>query len=205
MQKPQFYNLGRRGLEWVHDSLESGRTLSHKVFAERKLEDGSVCVVAATSEQHAAATNDKHSLDAATSSSAIVRSDIAASFLLDWLVSRANSEALAFVVEDDLAKPSDPVIRNMLNSVYQVNNDEVMHHKTVRGLKTGLDLEKFFNKSASGYPLNAFVLPQNLLPAPGVLTGDDLNRLAKAVRIIINSAYDGETYTVWTPQESSSP
>ena len=120
------------------------------------------------------------------------------------LGSRNSSEVIAryfdsmepgslLVVEDDLARRGDP---SVLGAAAYVG-DRVLRW---RAIDDGRRAEELLREGSSGYPLNAFVIAENvgssILSANAAISSQQVAQLARSVSIVIAAAFDGEAYLV---------
>ena len=197
MSEPQVYNLDSKGREWTRKSLEMGGILSREVQSINDLKMGETSVVLCTWEQEMAVS--KKSIEHGTIQSRLINSEPAAEAILK-IVTHMEKERgqLAVVVEDDLMRPGDPATRDDETALYTLGRT-VIHCRWLDELKTAKNLDHYLAQSASGYPLNAFLVPIADLPAKGELDEKDIKKVANSVRGIINTAFDRESYTIWIP------
>lgn len=114
----------------------------------------------------------------------------------------ANCEGGSFVlVEDDLRLPNDPAVASRPDSI--IAEAIVFHARGLTEFRNGDELALFLNHSASGYPLNAFVVPAGTVDELKSPTHHSLSGVATGVVAIINSIFDCDAYSLWYPPEKS--
>ena len=103
-------------------------------------------------------------------------------------------------MEDDLALPDDPHIANASTGSLLVAEGTVFHLTDLAELQEPQELASFLVTSASGYPLNAFIL-QSM--SRSTIASSLAHTAAKAFATnivgIINTIFDNEAFTVWVP------
>jgi hypothetical protein len=114
--------------------------------------------------------------------------------LLTWM--QQKSGPLSLIVENDLARPTDPAIVRRTD-VFVVE-ETVYHHRAVADIVTPTDAIEYLGTSASGYPLNAFVI-KTLTAAElrQTIVSGYIAHVYSHLQTIINSVFDCEGYCAW--------
>jgi hypothetical protein len=176
----------RSGARWVQDSLRHGSVLSTMV--SRRLKDFAVARLLAP---EAVSPGNVGVLD--NESRGIRTSDV--DRLAGQVIARiALAGVRTIVVEDDLARRGDPVLRRDLAYV----EDRVVRWVDLIG--DPVDGARLLRSGASGYPLNAYACgpsPGDLGLASGrSLELKELESIAASTRAVLASVFDAEAFVM---------
>jgi len=200
----QLWELGELGRAWVRDSLTSGKVLSRHVLARTNFEEGSTVALGVADRPQLRDVSDlAHSLGESYGASIEASAQALQTLLTEM---RADGKMRLLVVEDDLARPDDPAIISRPPGSLLIADEAVYHLQDLADLKTADDLHEFLGTSASGFPLNGFLLRS--------LTRGEL-RLAfhqrrfrtvvAHVEAIINTIFDNDAFSSWLPDRILEP
>jgi hypothetical protein len=176
------------GIEWLLRSLAAGDGCSEAVVARDPFTGGRFRAIASLSAT---------SVD--LSRGGVIEASSADAVLTVILEELAAVAELCVVVEDDLRKPGDPVLANRtVRSAYL--GDNVLHWSDLR-VGVGAEATRMIRLSASGYPLNAFVVKGSardlgLNDGLPVVEGFE-TQVAEALTGVVVSAFDTESFLVW--------
>jgi hypothetical protein len=179
----QLTAMGAAGVGWLRESLSQGALLSSAALAGLPLDDG---------EAAALVPEDFHGSPVFTESAG-VRAAGADAGLARWLA--ASGRAGTLVIEDELARPGDPVL-SRLTAPYLTEEGRVYWFVGIEPSAAERGVTRL-HESSSGYPTNAFVLsvPVDHVTAIGPLA----ERLPTILRAIVVAAFDAESFVIWTP------
>jgi hypothetical protein len=175
-------SLSERGLEWVKASLSRGHALSRAVLEVVDFRWGATTAIIPSEFENEV-------LYAFDQSAGITASDADAG--LEVLLSALPSDG-TLVVEDELAKAGDGFLARA-RSNFSVYGDEVLwsldwpRSSAAGGIR----------RHSSGYPTNAFLVVFSD-GIPSVLDENSIMRMARTTVGVICSAYDAESFVVWT-------
>jgi len=190
-------DLGDPGRAWVRDSLAAGKLLSRHVLGRLNIDEGSTFALGLSEEEG----HDQRDLELSLGDLSESLLEASAESLLALITELRNKgNAHLFVVENDLAKPDDPaIVGRPLGSVVFAA-DTVYHLQDLADLDTQDGLIKFLGSSASGYPLNGFVMRSK--------SNEELSQAFRTKRLgpviagidaIVNSVFDNSGFSVWLP------
>jgi hypothetical protein len=191
-----FVDLADRGRAWVSESLAAGRAVSKGVLKATDLTNGvALALIAADADPQvlghdlAIGLEDAKTLTPQVSARELIK-------LLQMMQARHQRLLLTVVVENDIAKPEDPAVSARNDAI--IVNDTVYHYRRVTELTHASKVVSYLGTSASGYPLNAFVL--------GGVSHDELlsglnnpTILVPRLHAIINTIFDCDGYMAWVP------
>ena len=189
--------LAREGIEWVRSCVSRGHSLSQALLRSAALSSGSTFACVREGADRARLTDFEHG-------GIVPPGQKPASSADGALVSLVMSDLLAArricVMEDGLAKPSDPWLRKIGTGQYFLG-DDVFHFMVSGRTDEGRILQAL--RAAKSPPVFVGAIcaigPQVDLPPAGPVTRDLLDALVSAVVKIFVGAYDGEGYVVWSP------
>jgi hypothetical protein len=192
------HNLGEAGRAWTQECLASGRELSRGVLAAVNLAHGTTYLAGLSSESIPALAG--HSLDQGIGNPSIISLDRSGESLFEFLKSPELKGSPDIVVEDDLRIPGDPALRQKRIGSTHYFNQLPLHVGSLDSITSSASLVRFLESSASGYPLNSFILPQGQMEDIQTrLTAGNARDLGRSLMAIVNAALDGEAYAVWLP------
>ena len=185
--------------EWVRSSLEDGRSFSRAVLSAHDIDSGET-LVAGMAEANLMQGAD---LASGIGDASVITPERSGTALLRNLRHElAKSEGvLVVVVEDDLRGPNDPAVARQPDSI--ISEGIVFHGRGLMEFSNGDELAVFLNHSASGYPLNAFVVRARGFDELKSAMRSSLGGVAKRVEAIINCIFDCEAYCLWYPPKDS--
>lgn len=184
-------------LNWLERSLAAGHELSAAVLAAAPFDRGRFCTLV-PSDLVANRVTKFHEGGIVETSVA----DAALARLLGDLVTEGGS---CVVAEDDLLRRSDPAVaRRTVPSAF-IGNHVVHWCDLVPG--SGAPAARALRASASGYPLNAFVVTRSAADL-GLVTGRSLSEdftsdVVGSLVAVVVSAFDAESFLVWDGAEPS--
>lgn len=180
----------RRGAsDWLEASLRQGFDVSAAVVDSVSSGDGRFHVVVRQGFQ---------STQPDFSAGGVIGTDAADGGLAKYL-DQIISEPSCVVVEDELAKRSDPAAKEMAGFVSFIG-DRIIHWRDLESGDGGAGAQTI-RKGAFGYPLNAFLVGASstrlgLVDREPVQAGfPDL--VVENLRAIIVAAFDAESFLVW--------
>ncbi len=103
------------------------------------------------------------------------------------------------IVEDDAARPDFPYIKE--RAPYAFVSGDTVCYWTRLGSMQPPDVETFVSRGGTGHPTNAFSIedgPDSFAPFERV-SRERLTALSRATPAILVSAYDAESYVLWSP------
>jgi hypothetical protein len=178
------------GLAWVDESLASGGSLAQRVRDVVDLPRGSVRAALPAGED---ADHPERGFGARDASTALL-----------FAFLRESHDADAYlVVEDELLRRGDHEDVRKFGTPVVFCDDEVLHVQRLSAFDAGVALEKFFNWSSAGHPLNAFLIRAGTLAAAsvnGTVDQATLEQAAQQVELLIVGAYDADGFLVWSPR-----
>ena len=177
------------GLAWIKSSLLSGLSLSRRALALLNLDSGGVTSLVPPTPADL--------LDF-SAGIGLSRKDS-----WDWVYGKLMRLAVAsgkraLVVENDLAKPTDPILAERMGETLFFAG-EVFHYLDLPHCPSREALA-FVGRSASGYPLNVF-LTEVTNRETSELGPADLDAIVAGTSAIVAGSFDGEGFTLWVPQE----
>jgi hypothetical protein len=195
MTVPGLYDAGEPGRKWVTESLAAGRALSLGLLGHLDVHEGAAFVLGV---MHPAAIAGRTDLEEGVGNPAVISPAASADALLELFDKmQRQSGTLTLVVENDLARPDDPAILRRMNDAVVVATN-VYHCKDVADLRSSKDLVEYLGTSASGYPLNAFLLRDVRCDAlAALIESAHYDDLAEHLEAVVNSVFDCEGYSVW--------
>ncbi len=189
---------GREGIEWVSSCLSRGRSFSRTLLRSVTLSSGSPVACVPEGADGTRLTDFEHGGLVPPGQKAAGSADgaLASLIMRDLLAARRIC-----LLEDGLAKPSDPWLRKAGTEQYFLG-DDVFHFMVSGRADEGKVLKVL--RAAKSLPISVGAIcgisPQvDLPPADRELTQDLLEAFASAVVKIFVGAYDGEGYVVWNP------
>lgn len=206
---PFLHDLGSAGIEWTKQQLDNGLAISHVARSMLPLESGRTFLSVATDE-HREAVLRGHRIEHGTSNGRVIYTDDQSK-----LVTRAIRDLerdygpISLIVEDEIREVVDTHLPGPIKeSLYQIESwsnqkPHIVHRLDISHALSAARLNEFIGWSSGGYTLNAFILPTEALgepPAPDkipILTEEEINTIVQSTRAVVNSAYDGETYSLW--------
>jgi hypothetical protein len=193
VDKPYFEDLGDFGTNWVHECLEKGTTFAKLVQSEMNLEKGNT-LIAITMREQASAIAEKQSLDWATThgSDGV---DVQRMMLLEKLRELEKDRGSLVVVGIDDVRDITPEKYTSPSLPYIKYKDLYLYWQRVSEIKSYQDFAVL--EMTVRYSNNDFIVPLNDLPHGNRLTDEEATSLAASVVAIVNSAYHGETFTIW--------
>jgi hypothetical protein len=210
---PHLHDLGAEGIAWTLSQLDQGLDISARLLKAQQLEYGKALLTVATDEHYKAAHNLKPVKSGVTTNHIIDTTEQAAVLLKPLRELSQQYGPLTIITENNLASPGDRIVRNpgdfLIGTMYKYEG-HIFHRLAIDRPMSKDRLDKFFRWSSDGYPLNAFIVPTSVLgsyPAANdlpELSSEVLDNISKSTKAIINSAYDGEAYSIWLPAESES-
>jgi hypothetical protein len=119
------------------------------------------------------------------------------------LESLVPAGALCVVIEDDLRRSGDPALERLpVGSA--VLGDQVLHWCDLPAVSSSLAVSAI-RRSASGYPLNAFIVTESAaalgLAGGGSVSTDLPSRIVRALDGVIVAAFDAESFLLWDREE----
>ncbi len=193
----QAVDLGNAGRAWVRSTLTSGRVLAQSVVNAVDLNEGSTLVLGINEAELDVGSRFENARSRQGASS--LRASAASLLKLARIITNGRDPS-HIIVEDDLALPDDPHIANASTGSLLVAEGTVFHLTDLAELQEPQELASFLVTSASGYPLNAFIL-QSM--SRSTIASSLAHTAAKAFATnivgIINTIFDNEAFTVWVP------
>ncbi len=129
----------------------------------------------------------------------MARTHMAQAGLAQYLDALASRRAQCAVIENDLARRTDPQVGKPIPTASL--GDRVLHWCDL-GDRTDADCIDIFRRGASGYPLNAFVTIKSSvdlgLTDGQAAAGDVPRQIAESLLAVIVAAFDAESFLVWT-------
>jgi hypothetical protein len=180
-----------RAREWLEESLRGGHELAAAVLGAVRFDAGRFQLALPESEAARAVTG--------FDQGGVVGASLADAALAQYLDDFASRGALCVLVEDDLLRQSDPAVaRRPVPSAFI--GDHVIHWcELARG--AGSIATEVIRMSASGYPLNAFLVTKSAadlrLSPGGSLVKDFTTDVVASLAAVVVSAFDGESFLMW--------
>lgn len=204
MEESYFYKLDNTGKVWVRECLENGEAFSKVVLSIVNLEKGSAYVAVAIPE-HQKAVKDHRPLRWGALPLGVINTKAQTNMLFHALKQLEEEHGpLTVVSEDNLWYPNDKApktLQSPTGELYQFKN-RYLYSQNLSKILSPTDLTSSLQGS---WLLNAFLILEENMPHNKNLTDQDAQRLASSVLGIINFAYDGETYTLWTSNHLRMP
>jgi hypothetical protein len=178
--------------EWIFQSLSSGHEISKTVAESLASRPGTVCGIVSPSSELAPG------LDFA--SGGMVGSEAAVQCLSKVFEVLARQGSRIVLVEDDVQRRTDPGLEaESLSSAYM--GDDVVHWSDL-AVGSGTVAAETVKGGAFGYPLNAFVSTRSptelgLAEHTQVAAAAALE-IANSLTAIVVSAFDAESFLVWS-------
>jgi hypothetical protein len=177
--------------DWLQRSLAGGHQLSAAVLAAAPFDRGRLraLVPSDITADHITKFHE----------GGVVKGSVADAALAPLLDDLTQSGAACVVVEDDVARRSDPfVARISIPSAFF--GDRVVHWCDLEP-GSGAAAAKVIRSSAFGYPLNAFVATKSCADL-GLINGRSLggtlvSAVVGSLLAVIVSAFDNESFLVW--------
>lgn len=108
--------------------------------------------------------------------------------------------SITFVVEDDLRRPTDPAVTANVHGWSRVIDSEVYACQRTAELTSAPEVVKYLGESASGYPLNGFLLRQTACTEFFALLSDGhFDTIVERAVAIVTAVFDSDGYCVWMP------
>lgn len=197
-------DIGELGDEWVRECLRAGRRLSRYVLAQIDLRVGSTFVLGPNRPEPITAMKD---LELAYGRDLDFLNQGVETLL--WLAAATKSKehlsSMTMIVEDDLRVPSDPAIRRAQPMSVVAEDNVVYHWLPISDLTTSVEVSDFLLSSASGYPLNGFLVGDiSMERFKSLLRKRRLHPVLDALIGIVNSVFDGDAYSLWVPDSIAS-
>jgi len=103
------------------------------------------------------------------------------------------------IVEDNVATPSFPYIQSRAAYAFTWNDD--VYYWTHLSPMQPIEVENFVSRGGTGYPTNAFSIQgrSDSFTRFERVTEERLIGLARATNGILVSAYDAESFVLWSP------
>lgn len=185
--------LGKAGILWTRKSLSTGRACSQYLARTLDLVSGETVVPGIESLPSRAV--DDLAISIAHVFKTSLRTAAEPLFKIVWSV---MAETRMLLVEDDMRRPTDPNILRE-DPVSLIRHDGIIFHlRDLTELTTPDRLITFLGASASGYPLNAFLVSG--LSRDGLaqlLEADKFENLVPHVEVVINTIFDCDGYAAW--------
>ncbi len=181
---------GDEPVAWLRESLEQGAAISQHVLPLVESKHGRFSVLVPRNVKHEALSNLR---EGGVASTKLV--DIALGAQLEKF-SKAGNNLL--YVEDEFREVGNAWLEKM-QSNYLIFDTRVVHWADL-SMMNGLQAVSFIQKASHGYPLNAFVasVRADTPDAQRHATAGTLAvEIAAATRVVIVSAFDGETFLLW--------
>ncbi len=172
---------------WVSTSLNRGKILSHKVLEriDSKANHANIIV----GDETKLPEINHQTINRALSTQRVIDLLLIAKKLINAI---DPATALTIIIEDDLALQGDTALQHVQHRIMYLN-ETVLH---ILSSKEGLDameLSKFIASSASGFPLNGFLVPSEYIPADNnVNKNEAINAIAKEITSVFVSAFERE-------------
>lgn len=191
---PNCRDLHDVGRDWVKESLSAGGPLSQRLLSTMQLRNGTMYVLGLSRDNR----DEAPQLDHGIGDPSVLSLDRSATSLLELLIELDQPEgSLGLLVENDLAKPTDPAVAVRTDTVFV--QESVYHLRYLTDLETPSDLIQYLGTSASGYPLDAFVIRGLDRDALMRALRKDPADLVTRVDAIVNTVFDCEGFSVWIP------
>jgi hypothetical protein len=186
--------LGPMGLDWVKKSLSRGLAIS-EAFLELETLSSMACVALVSPDTPPQLLRDPeqwqlHSRPAST-----------LPLLAAFLEERTSAEGGVLVVENELARPSDPWIKERgLDYPHFTRGDELYHWVALEKAVDAEIIDGFLGESTHGVRTNGFVLQMSSAEfGERVSTEVAPEKVAEAVDSVVVSAYDDFVYIAAFP------
>ena len=188
----QAVDLGNAGRAWVRSTLTSGRVLAQSVVNAVDLNEGSTLVLGINEAELDVGSRFENARSRQGASS--LRASAASLLKLARIITNGRDPS-HIIVEDDLALPDDPHIANASTGSLLVAEGTVFHLTDLAELQEPQELASFLVTSASGYPLNAFILQSMFSTIASSLAHTAAKAFATNIVGIINTIFDNEAFT----------
>ncbi|MHB8263773.1 MAG: hypothetical protein ACYDGY_08500 [Acidimicrobiales bacterium] len=191
-------NLHDMGREWVRSCLGGGMTISRAVLQSTDIGAGNVYAAGVSCADISEFPDTPYPVAPQYSIAhlGILSRDASLEALFEvmrWLEEQRGS--LAFVVEDDLHRPTDPTVLTRADNI--IVGESMYHHREFGDISTPHKLGMYLSDSSSDHPLNAFVMRDTSRDTCAQALQADPAKLAQHVEAIVNSIFDCEGYSIW--------
>lgn len=191
-------DLGANGKAWVKQSLAAGRRLSKAFLTTAGIESGKTFALGLAVPSRTVA---RFQLDEGVADRSVLSLSSSADALLSLIRElERRYGSMTFVVEDDLRQPTDPTVMANVHGWCRVIDDEVYACRPTADLLSSAEVVRYVGGSASGYPLNGFLLAHTTCDEfSELLSAGRLIAIVRSAVAIVNAVFDSDGYSVWIP------